>query len=102
MSDRLSLEVLFLDLVEAAAFLRIKPATLYAWVHQKRIPHRKHGRRLVFHRLDLEQWSAKQSVLPCSSFGAILSERSEKTHRSLKTHSTVEEPSNSSFFKKGE
>ena len=49
----------FLDVSEAAAFLKVKPATIYAWVHQKRrkFPVRYHGRKLVFLSDDLRQWS---------------------------------------------
>jgi excisionase family DNA binding protein len=52
----------FLDIDEAAEFLRVKRATLYAWIHQRRIPFRKHGRRVIFHRSDLEGWSLRQLV----------------------------------------
>jgi excisionase family DNA binding protein len=54
----------FMDIDSAASFLKIKRSTLYAWVHQRRIPHRKHGRRLVFARQDLENWSLSQAVRP--------------------------------------
>ncbi len=47
----------FLIVSEAAAFLRIATATLYGWVHQRRIPFRKHGSRIAFLRSDLESWS---------------------------------------------
>jgi excisionase family DNA binding protein len=42
-----------LDVTEAAAFLRIKRSTLYGWVHERRIPFRKHGGHLVFWLPDL-------------------------------------------------
>jgi len=51
----------FLIAEEAAEFLWIKKSTLYAWVHQKKIPYRKHGRLLVFSRADLLEWSAPTS-----------------------------------------
>lgn len=54
----------FLDVIEAASFLKVRVATLYDWVHQRRIPYRKHGRRLVFKTEDLDQWSESQAVLP--------------------------------------
>lgn len=54
------------DVAEAAAYLKVKPSTLYGWAHQRRIPFRKHGRRLVFSRSDLEAWSAatRQDPIP--------------------------------------
>jgi excisionase family DNA binding protein len=52
----------FLDIREAAEFLKIKVTTLYDWVHQRRIPFRKHGRRLVFATEDLRVWSEGQAV----------------------------------------
>ena len=45
---------------EAAAFLRVAKTTLYRWVHDARIPYRKHGSRVIFHRPDLERWSEEQ------------------------------------------
>lgn len=53
---------LHLNVEQAAKFLCVKPSTLYAWVHQRRIPYRKHGRRLVFCRVELETWSAKHAI----------------------------------------
>ena len=47
----------FVDSKGAAEFLKVKISTIYAWVHQKRIPYRKHGRKLVFSISDLEEWS---------------------------------------------
>ena len=48
-----------MDVEEAAHFLRVKPATLYGWVHERRIPFRKHGRRLVFSVADIMSWSGE-------------------------------------------
>lgn len=53
---------LFLDLREASTLLRVKPATLYEWVHFRKIPFRKHGRRLAFSRAELEAWSKSRST----------------------------------------
>ena len=52
----------FLSVIEAADFLKVRTATLYAWVHQRRIPFRKHGARLAF------------SATP-PDFGALLIQR---------------------------
>jgi excisionase family DNA binding protein len=48
-----------LDREGAAALLRVSPATIYKWVHERRIPFRKHGSRLAFSRVELEDWSAR-------------------------------------------
>jgi len=54
----------FMDVEEAARLLRVKVATIYAWVHQRRIPFRKHGRKLVFLPSELTTWSTQQRVTP--------------------------------------
>lgn len=53
-----------LDLKQAAALLKMKPETIYTWVHQRRIPYRKHGTRLVFSKRELLAWSEAQAVRP--------------------------------------
>lgn len=52
----------FLSVEEAAAFLKVKPDTIYAWTCRKRIPFRKHGSRLVFSKKELNEWSQAQAV----------------------------------------
>jgi excisionase family DNA binding protein len=54
-------EECFLDIQEAADFLKVKTETIYAWVHGRRIPFRKHGSRLAFSKKELEQWSQSNS-----------------------------------------
>jgi excisionase family DNA binding protein len=44
---------------EAADSLRISPATVRAWVFQKRIPCVRLGRRVLFRREDLERFVEK-------------------------------------------
>jgi len=51
------MEKLFYTVKEAAEFLRLAPSTIYALVHQRRITFRKHGRRVVFLRKNLEEFS---------------------------------------------
>lgn len=53
-----------LNVEEAAAFLKVKADTIYAWVHMRRIPFRKHGSRLVFSKWELQEWSKAQAVRP--------------------------------------
>ena len=40
--------VRFLSVQEAAELLRVSPRTVYGWVTQRLVPHRKAGRRLIF------------------------------------------------------
>ena len=40
--------VKFLNVSEAAEMLRVSPRTVYGWVTQRLVPHRKAGRRLIF------------------------------------------------------
>ena len=54
----------FLDVSQAATFLRVKVSTIYAWVHQKRLPYRKHGRKLAFCPKELEAWSMANATQP--------------------------------------
>jgi excisionase family DNA binding protein len=56
----------FLTVTEAAEFLLVKPSTLYGWVHERKIPFRKHGSKLVFSYQDLQAWSKAQEVAPVS------------------------------------
>ena len=47
----------FLNVREAADFLRLAPKTLCGLVSQRRIPYRKAGRRLIFLDADLLAWT---------------------------------------------
>ena len=40
--------VKFLSVGEAAELLRVSPRTVYGWVSQRLVPHRKAGRRVIF------------------------------------------------------
>jgi excisionase family DNA binding protein len=53
---------LYLDVKEAALLLRVAVATLYGWVHCRKIPHRKHGSKLVFSRDELSDWSKSHEI----------------------------------------
>lgn len=46
-----------LDVSEAAALLHVKTKTLYAWVSQNKIPHRKIRSLVRFHRGELIEWA---------------------------------------------
>ena len=56
----------FLTPTEAAELLSVRPATIYAWVHRRLIPFRKHGRLLRFDREALLQWSKGTETKPIS------------------------------------
>ena len=45
-----------LTVPEAAAFMRVKPKTVYAWVAEGRLPCLRAGNRLRFRTCDLERW----------------------------------------------
>lgn len=48
---------------DAAKLLGVPLGTLYAWVHQKRVPHIRLGRRAVrFDREALRNWIASRRV----------------------------------------
>lgn len=49
-----------LSATEAAKYLNVSVATIYAWVHHRSIPVRHHGRRLAFDINELELWSSGQ------------------------------------------
>ncbi len=49
-----------LTIQEAAEKLGVRPNTLYLWVSQKRVPHRKIGRLVRFRECDLEEFVEKQ------------------------------------------
>jgi len=60
-----------LDINEAAALLHIKPSTLYGWVHQRRVPFRKHGSKVLFVMSDLMAWSKAQDISPIDGSGRL-------------------------------
>jgi len=46
----------WLTVEEAAEYLRWSKNRVYKHVGKDGIPHRKHGRRLLFHRQELDEW----------------------------------------------
>jgi excisionase family DNA binding protein len=51
---------------EAAEMIRVNPMSIYNLVRQKKIPHFKIGRKILFRRLSLEAWlqeMEQQSVI---------------------------------------
>ena len=51
----------FLSVQEAAEFLRVSPRTVYGWVSQNALPHRKAGRRVLFLESELLDWTKRTS-----------------------------------------
>lgn len=51
----------YMNVQEAAEFLRLRPSTLYAWVCAGRIPYAKIGSRILFDRNVLVQWVAARA-----------------------------------------
>ena len=49
------------DVSEVAQILNLKISTIYALVHQQRIPHVKIGRCLRFRASDIESWVESQA-----------------------------------------
>jgi excisionase family DNA binding protein len=81
----MKVETKFLNIVEAANLLHLKVSTLYAWVHGRKIPHRKHGSKLVFSLEDLLAWSDARCVECGTTSPAPLGAGSLKTRRTVET-----------------
>jgi excisionase family DNA binding protein len=54
---RVTDQLRFLTVNEAAQLLRLAPKSLYSLVSQKRVPFRKAGRRLLFLESELVEWT---------------------------------------------
>lgn len=52
----------YMDIDEAAAYIKKKKATIYQLTHKKQIPHIKSGGGLLFDPEDLDKWLAGQKV----------------------------------------
>jgi excisionase family DNA binding protein len=64
-----------LTIAEAAALLGVKAQTLYLWVSQKKISHRKIGRLVRFTESDLEEFVGRQKQNPTDLEDDALSTR---------------------------
>jgi excisionase family DNA binding protein len=49
----------FLTVAEVALLLRVSKRTVYDWVSQRKIPHRKAGDRTIFDRDELLEWTRR-------------------------------------------
>jgi excisionase family DNA binding protein len=54
---RTTIQPRFMNVREAAEFLRLAPKTLYSLVSSRRVPWRKAGRRLLFLESELIEWT---------------------------------------------
>jgi excisionase family DNA binding protein len=50
-----------LDVSEAADLLGVKPGTLYSWASRGKVPYRKVGALLRFHKGELLDWTKGQA-----------------------------------------
>lgn len=51
-----------LSVKEAVPVTGLSRHTLYAWVHQRRIPHVKLGSRVMFDRVEIDRWIESRKV----------------------------------------
>ena len=51
----------FLTVEEVAELLRVSPRSVYDWVSQGIIPHRKAGRRTIFLLDEILEWTAQEN-----------------------------------------
>jgi excisionase family DNA binding protein len=51
----------FLTVDEVAELLRVSPRSVYDWVSQRSIPHRKAGRRTIFLTDEILEWTTKKT-----------------------------------------
>lgn len=80
-------EACFLNLQEAAKFLRISPNTLYVWRHRRQGPPSfRMGRRVMYRITTLDQWVRDQELSDSRSNTALspLSQRPQRRVKSCK------------------
>ncbi len=60
-----------LTLEEVAAYLRLRPQTIYKWAQEKRIPAAKLGKEWRFRRSVIDRWLDDQMFGEDSQFGHL-------------------------------
>jgi excisionase family DNA binding protein len=60
---------------EVAAYLRLKPQTIYKWAQEKRIPAAKLGKEWRFRRSLIDLWLDEQMLGEDSGFGHLRDKR---------------------------
>ncbi len=71
MTDGTSFDNEILTLEEVAAYLRLKPQTIYKWAQEKRIPAAKLGKEWRFRKSILDRWLDDQILGDGSRFGNL-------------------------------
>jgi len=56
----------YLDKQELAEYIGVSVSTINLWVCQKRIPHIKLGRRVLFNSKDIDRWMGEHKIEPLS------------------------------------
>jgi excisionase family DNA binding protein len=64
-------EAEILTIEEVAAYLRLKPQTIYRWAQEKRIPAAKIGKEWRFRRSVIDRWLDDQIFGDGSPFGHL-------------------------------
>lgn len=54
----------FMTVQECAAYIRVSEKTLYRWANTAVIPSRKHGGKVLFHKDEIDRWSAGRQCSP--------------------------------------
>ncbi len=60
----------FMDIEEAAKYLRLSPATIYSKVSRHELPANKQGKRLYFSRKELKLWILQGKAKSISDYSA--------------------------------
>ena len=51
-----------LNVKELAKIIKVKQGTIYLWVNQRKIPHIKLGKKVLFNPKDIAHWIDKNTV----------------------------------------
>lgn len=52
----------YLDIKQAADFVKLVPGTIYQLIHKGKIPYHKNGKRVLFKRSELVAWIKKDNA----------------------------------------
>ena len=69
----------FIDLDEAAKYLRLKKSYLYNLVHRKEVPfYKPNGKKIYFNKLELNNWIISSKVKTINEVEEEIKNRSEE------------------------
>ena len=69
----------FIDIDEAAEYLRLKKSYIYNLVHRKQIPfYKPNGKKIYFNKLELSSWITTSKVKTVQEIEQELSTKSEE------------------------